>query len=68
MCIPSHHERVFDLDDVGTMAVSRLGLGASVTLALHGAAIKLESRVGASRAFAEALTQAKTALDHMDDM
>ena len=54
---------VFDLDDVGTMTVRRLGLGASVTLVLHGAEVKLESRVGASRAFAATLTRAKRAHD-----
>ncbi len=52
---------VFDLADVGPMVVKRLGLGASVTLVLGAVEAKLESRVGASRAFAEALAQGKAA-------
>ncbi|MGC4109233.1 MAG: hypothetical protein QM747_02130 [Nocardioides sp.] len=47
----------FDLADVGPMTVKRLGLGASVTIVLAGVEVRLESRVGASRAFAEALDQ-----------
>jgi hypothetical protein len=42
------------------MTVKRLGLGAAVTLTLHGAPIKLESRVGAARAFALELERIKT--------
>lgn len=49
----------FDLTDIGTMEVKRLGLGGSVTLTIHGAPLKLESRVGASRAFAEELARVK---------
>lgn len=51
-----------DLTDVGPMTVKRLGLGASVTLVIDGAEVKLESRVAASRAFAEALAEARAAI------
>ena len=43
----------YDLRNVGPMEVKRLGLGASVTLMIEGAPVKLESRVGASREFAD---------------
>ncbi len=39
------------------MTVERLGLGGYVTLETRGAEIRLESRVGASREFAETLAQ-----------
>ena len=52
----------FDLGDIGPMVVKRLGLGASVTLAIAGTEVKLESRVGASRAFSDALAEARSAL------
>jgi hypothetical protein len=45
----------FPLTDVGAMEVKRLGLGASVTVTLRVTPVRLESRVGASRAFAERL-------------
>lgn len=45
----------FDLSEIGEMTVKRFGLGASVTLEIRGAEVKLESRIGASRAFAECL-------------
>lgn len=54
---------VYDLDDIGPMTVRRLGLGASVTLEIVGTEVKLESRVGASRAFASALAEARAARD-----
>jgi hypothetical protein len=44
------------------MTVKRLGLGASVTLEIAGTEVRLESRVGASRAFADALAEARSAL------
>ncbi len=50
----------FALTEVGTMEVKRLGLGGSVTLTINGAPLKLESRVGASRAFAEELARVKS--------
>jgi hypothetical protein len=53
----------FDLTDVGEMTVKRLGLGASVTLELAGVEVKLESRVGASREFADQLAEAKARSD-----
>ncbi len=49
----------FALSDVGPMEVKRLGLGASVTIMILGSPVKLESRVGASRAFADELAQVK---------
>lgn len=49
----------FSLRDVGTMEVRRMGLGAAVTLTIQGTPIKLESRVGASRAFADQLASVK---------
>jgi len=49
----------FALDEVGAMTVKRLGLGGSVTLELRGVDVKLESRVGASREFAEDLARVK---------
>jgi hypothetical protein len=49
----------FALADVDSMPVKRLGLGAAVTLTVQGATVKLESRVGASRAFAAQLERAK---------
>jgi hypothetical protein len=51
----------YSLSDVGAMEVKRLGLGAAVTLVVQGATVKLESRVGASREFADHLAQAKAA-------
>jgi hypothetical protein len=51
----------FSLSDVGEMEVKRLGLGASVTITIIGAAVKLESRVGASREFADELARVKSA-------
>jgi hypothetical protein len=45
----------FDLDEVGPMQVKRLGLGAAVTLTVPGATVRLESRVGAARTFADEL-------------
>lgn len=51
----------FDLAEVGKMTVKRLGLGASVTLPVRGTDLRLESRVGASRAFAGALETARAA-------
>jgi hypothetical protein len=51
----------FDLSEVESMDVKRLGLGASVTLGVRGCDLKLESRVGASRAFAEEMAGAKAA-------
>lgn len=51
----------FDLAEVGAMSVKRLGLGASVTLEIRGVDVRLESRVGASRAFAEQLAATKAA-------
>ena len=51
----------FSLRDVGPMEVKRLGLGASVTLTVLGTPVKLESRVGASREFAEELARVKGA-------
>ena len=51
----------FSLRDVGPMEVKRLGLGASVTLSILGAPVKLESRVGASRDFAGELARVKGA-------
>jgi hypothetical protein len=50
----------YELRDVGPMEVKRLGLGASVTLMIEGAPVKLESRVGASREFADHLERAKS--------
>src|SRR4051794_24109389 len=49
----------FPLAEVGEMQVKRLGLGAAVTISISATEVKLESRVGASREFAEALAQAK---------
>ena len=49
----------FAFSDVGSMHVKRLGLGAAVTLTVHGATVKLESRVGAARAFAAELERMK---------
>jgi hypothetical protein len=51
----------FALSGVGPMEVKRVGLGASVTLMVNGSPVKLESRVGASREFADALAKAKRA-------
>ncbi len=51
----------FELDGVGPMTVARRGLGASVTLEIHGTVVRLESRVGAARAFADALAAARSA-------
>ena len=51
----------FPLGDVGSMQVKRAGFGASVTLELSGVPIRLESRVGAARAFAEVLARVKVA-------
>jgi hypothetical protein len=52
----------FALTDVGEMQVKRLGLGASVTLSVAETDVKLESRVGDARAFAEALSRARSAV------
>jgi hypothetical protein len=51
----------FDLVEVGDMQVRRFGLGASVTLTILAVELRLESRVGASRDFAEALAAARAA-------
>jgi hypothetical protein len=51
----------FSLTDVGVMEVKRLGLGATVTIMVLGSPVKLEARVGASRAFADQLAQVKAA-------
>ena len=45
----------FDVSEVAGMQVKRLGLGAAVTLTVPGATVRLESRVGAARAFAAEL-------------
>ena len=52
----------FQLAEVGEMQVKRVGLGGAVTLAVAGVELKLESRVGASREFADALVGAKSAV------
>jgi len=49
----------FVLSEVGAMTVSRVGLGASVTMRIRGVDVKLESRVGAARAFAEEFDRVK---------
>jgi hypothetical protein len=49
----------FALSDVASMVVKRVGLGAAVTLTVRDATVKLESRVGASRAFAAELDRVK---------
>jgi hypothetical protein len=51
----------FGLGEVGQMTVKRLGLGASVTLDIRDAEVRLESRVGASREFAAELERVKSA-------
>jgi hypothetical protein len=50
------------LQEVGGLEVRRVGLGASLTLTLRDTSIALESRVGASRDFAEVLAQARAAV------
>lgn len=50
------------LQEVGGLTVRRVGLGASLTLTLRDTSIALESRVGASRDFAEVLAQARAAV------
>lgn len=50
----------FSITEVGEMRVRRLGLGASVTLSVVGAELALESRVGASRQFADVLAQTRS--------
>jgi hypothetical protein len=49
----------FALAHVDAMQAKRLGLGASVTLTVHGVPVRLESRVGASRAFGAELERVK---------
>jgi hypothetical protein len=49
----------FALGEIGGIEVKRLGLGGSVTLVLRGVPVKLESRVGAARAFAAQLERAR---------
>ena len=49
----------FAFSDVDSMHVKRLGLGAAVTLTVLGTTVKLESRVGAARAFAAELKRMK---------
>jgi hypothetical protein len=49
----------FALAEVGMMTTKRLGPGGAVTLELRGVEVKLEARVGASRAFAEDLARAR---------
>lgn len=50
------------LQEVGELAVRRVGLGASLTLTLRDTEIALESRVGASREFADVLSRARAAV------
>jgi len=50
------------LQEVGGLEVRRVGLGASLILTLRDTSIALESRVGASRDFAEVLAQARAAV------
>jgi len=48
---------VTSIDD---MQVKRLGLGASVSLTINGAEVRLESRVNAARSFADTLSKTKS--------
>lgn len=57
--VPAGLLNVFSLGDIGSMQVKRVGFGASVTLELCGMPIRLESRVGAARAFAAELARTK---------
>jgi len=50
----------FTLAEVGLMTIKRLGLGGAVTLELRDVEVRLEARVGASRAFAEDLARARS--------
>lgn len=56
---PKELLNAFPLSDIGSMQVKRVGLGASVTLELSGVPVRLESRVGAARAFADNLERGK---------
>jgi hypothetical protein len=56
----------FSVAEVGEMKVKRVGLGASVTITVTGVELRLESRVAASRQFAEILAQAR-AVAGVDD-
>jgi hypothetical protein len=58
--VPKELLNAFPLDVVGSMQVKRLGLGASVTLNVGGVEVRLESRVGAARAFAAELDRVKS--------
>jgi hypothetical protein len=50
----------FSISEVGEMQVKRVGLGAAVSLDLVGTELRLESRVGAARHFAELLASVRS--------
>jgi hypothetical protein len=52
----------FGLQEVGELLVKRVGLGASLTLTLRETEVALESRLGASRDFADVLARARAAV------